>query len=96
MEKPNILPAEQRYPQPGDHVLVAQKIHYESGELTEGIVQDVLTSARFHPRGHKVRLENGIIGRVQKFILQGENPKPNTQKTEEKKPEITVDPFELV
>ena len=68
MEKPNILPSEQRYPQHGDHVLVAQKIHYESGELTKGIVENVLTSARFPPRGHKVRLTNGIIGRVQKFL----------------------------
>ena len=68
MEKPNILPTEQRYPQHGDRVLVAQKIHYESGELTEGIVENVLTCARFHPRGHKVRLTNGIIGRVQKFV----------------------------
>ena len=55
---------------------MAQKIHYESGELTEGIVQEVLTSARFHPRGHKVRLTNGIIGRVQKFVT-GETPLPS-------------------
>lgn len=76
MPKPNIPPSEQRFPQRGNKVLVAQKIHYESGELTEGIVQDVLTSARFHPRGHKVRLENGIIGRVQKFVT-GEIPLPS-------------------
>lgn len=76
MPKPNIPPSEQQYPQKGDHVLVAQKIHYESGELTEGIVQDVLTCARFHPRGHKVRLTNGIIGRVQKFVA-GETPLPS-------------------
>lgn len=66
--KPDINPGDQRYPQAGDRVLVAEKINYESGELTEGIVKDVLTKKRFHPRGHKVRLTSGIIGRVQKFL----------------------------
>ncbi len=56
-----------RYPKPGDKVKVAQKKDYTSGELTEGVVKDVLTSKRFHPRGHKVRLTSGIIGRVQEF-----------------------------
>lgn len=67
-QKPDINPQDQPYPKAGDRVLVAQKINYENGELTEGIVKDVLTKRRFHPRGHKVRLENGIIGRVQKFL----------------------------
>lgn len=57
----------QRYPKPGDRVNIIQKKHYETGELTTGVVKDVLTRARFHSRGHKVRLENGIIGRVQSF-----------------------------
>ena len=56
-----------RYPKPGEKVLIAQKKDYESGKLTEGVVKDVLTSKQFHPRGHKVRLDNGIIGRVQRF-----------------------------
>lgn len=46
---------------------IVQKKDYLSGELTEGVVKDVLTSKRFHPRGHKVRLTDGIIGRVQEF-----------------------------
>ncbi|PIZ45356.1 hypothetical protein CO180_00650 [candidate division WWE3 bacterium CG_4_9_14_3_um_filter_41_6] len=69
-EKPNHDPATQKYPQKGDHVRVAQKANYENGVLTEGIVQDVLTSKRFHPRGHKVRLTNGKIGRIQQFVDQ--------------------------
>jgi len=56
-----------RYPKKGDRVRVVQKKDYRSGVLTEGVVKDVLTSKRFHPRGHKVRLESGVIGRVQEF-----------------------------
>ena len=56
-----------RYPQSGDKVRIIEKKNYDSGELTNGVVKDVLTSKKFHPRGHKVRLRNGIIGRVQKF-----------------------------
>lgn len=63
----------QRYPQPGDRVLAMQKIHYATGELTEGVVKDVLTKKRFHPRGHKVRLTSGIIARVQKFLDESQN-----------------------
>ena len=29
-----------------------------------GVVKDVLTKAKKHTRGHKVRLEDGTIGRV--------------------------------
>lgn len=56
-----------RYPKSGDKVKVVEKKNYASGQLTEGVVKDVLTSKKFHPRGHKVRLVNGVIGRVQKF-----------------------------
>ena len=61
-----------RYPKPGEKVKIVQKKDYDSGNLTEGEVKDVLTSKKFHPRGHKVRLTNGIIGRVQKFSDQKE------------------------
>lgn len=58
----------QRYPKPGDEVNVIQKIHYETGELTTGTVQNVLTHSRYHHRGHKVRLTDGTIGRIQSFV----------------------------
>ena len=61
-----------RYPKPGEKVKIVQKKDYDSGNLTEGEVKDVLTSKKFHPRGHKVRLTNGIIGRIQKFSDQKE------------------------
>ena len=57
-----------RYPKPGDRVNIIQKKHYHTGELTAGVVRDVLTKKRYHSRGHKVRLESGIIGRVQSFV----------------------------
>lgn len=49
---------------PGDRVKVVQKQHQSTGQLTEGVVKDVLTKSPTHPHGIKVRLENGIIGRV--------------------------------
>lgn len=50
---------------PGLHVAIVQKQDQPTGELTEGIVTDILTSSSFHPHGIKVRLETGEIGRVQ-------------------------------
>jgi uncharacterized repeat protein (TIGR03833 family) len=68
-----------RKPKVGDKVLVVQKKDYASGQLTSGVVKDVLTSKEFHPRGHKVRLTSGIIGRVQKFADQVEEEKSETK-----------------
>ena len=48
-------------------VSVVQKHHQRSGELTEGIVSDILTNSASHPHGIKVRLESGIVGRVKQI-----------------------------
>lgn len=48
----------------GGTVSVVQKHHQRSGELTEGIVKDLLTNSPNHPHGIKVRLESGVVGRV--------------------------------
>lgn len=53
---------------PGVRVKVVQKPHQRTGELTEGIVKDILTNSAVHHRGIKVRLEGGIVGRVQEII----------------------------
>ena len=53
---------------PGTRVQVVQKQDQRSGKLTEGIVKDILTKSATHPHGIKVRLENGIVGRVKKRI----------------------------
>ncbi len=51
---------------PGTHVFVVQKQDQPTGRLTEGVVKDILTNSPTHPRGIKVRLESGIVGRVYK------------------------------
>lgn len=53
---------------PGARVLVVQKAHQPTGELTEGIVSQLLTSSAHHPRGVKVRLASGVVGRVQQVL----------------------------
>ncbi len=70
-----------RKPKAGDKVFVIQKKDYGTEDFIEGVVKDVLTSKAEHPRGHKVRLSNGVIGRVQKFSDQ-KNVKPIQPKYE--------------
>ncbi len=53
---------------PGLRVKVVQKQDQRTGDLTEGIVKNVLTKSSRHPHGIKVRLENGIIGRVKEIL----------------------------
>ena len=49
---------------PGQEVAIILKKDQRSGKRTYGIVKDILTSAAYHSRGIKVRLEDGQIGRV--------------------------------
>ena len=51
----------------GLRVLVVLKSDQRSGKLTEGIVKDILTRSAVHPHGIKVRLENGLVGRVKEI-----------------------------
>ena len=50
---------------PGMHVKIVLKQDQRTGKLTEGFVKDILTSSSTHPRGIKVRLRDGKVGRVQ-------------------------------
>jgi uncharacterized repeat protein (TIGR03833 family) len=52
----------------GSRVKVVQKQDQRTGTLTEGVVQDILTKSATHPHGIKVRLENGIVGRVKEIL----------------------------
>lgn len=52
---------------PGIKVMVVQKQDQRTGELTEGVVKDLLTKSPHHPHGIKVRLESGIVGRVKEI-----------------------------
>lgn len=56
---------------PGILVNIVEKHHQRTGELTEGIVKQLLTNSATHPHGIKVRLETGEVGRV-KEILEDE------------------------
>ena len=52
----------------GTRVLVVQKQDQRTGKLTEGIVRDILTKSSTHPHGIKVRLTDGVVGRVKKIL----------------------------
>ena len=52
----------------GTRVRVVQKQDQPSGTLTAGVVSEILTNSTTHPHGIKVRLTNGVVGRV-KVIL---------------------------
>lgn len=52
----------------GLRVAIVLKGDQETGALTEGIVRDILTSSPNHPRGIKVRLESGQVGRVRRIL----------------------------
>lgn len=54
--------------QPGCEVDIVQKHHQRTGELTNGVVQRILTKSATHPHGIKVRLVTGEIGRVKKVV----------------------------
>ncbi|HEY1007068.1 MAG TPA: YwbE family protein [Sphingobacteriaceae bacterium] len=49
---------------PGLEVEIILKKDQRTGKRTSGVVKDILTSAAFHSRGIKVRLEDGQVGRV--------------------------------
>ncbi|MDX8340573.1 YwbE family protein [Draconibacterium sp. IB214405] len=52
----------------GLNVAIVLKEDQQSGKLTCGIVQKILTNSAIHPHGIKVMLESGEVGRVQQII----------------------------
>jgi len=52
----------------GMQVKVVLKEDQRTGNLTEGIVKDILTKSPKHPHGIKVRLESGEVGRVKEVV----------------------------
>ena len=53
---------------PGLLVDIILKKDQRSGKLTRGVVANLLTSASYHSRGIKVRLEDGQVGRVAEIV----------------------------
>lgn len=49
-------------------VRIILKKDQRSGNLTEGIVDKILTKSSNHPHGIKVRLEDGQVGRVKEIL----------------------------
>ena len=54
--------------QSGLLVEIVQKQDQRSGDLTTGVVQDILTKSPQHPHGIKVRLDTGEVGRVKNIL----------------------------
>ena len=52
----------------GSRVKVVKKQDQRSGNLTEGIVDRLLTKSPNHPHGIKVMLEDGTVGRVKEIL----------------------------
>jgi uncharacterized repeat protein (TIGR03833 family) len=53
---------------PGIRVRVVEKQNQRTGQLTEGVVKQILTKSSTHPHGIKVMLDNGIVGRVKEIV----------------------------
>ncbi|MCC7187346.1 MAG: YwbE family protein [Anaerolineales bacterium] len=53
---------------PGMTALIVLKQDQRTGNLTKGIVKDILTKSPNHPHGIKVRLESGLVGRVKEIV----------------------------
>lgn len=52
----------------GQLVNIVLKADQRTGELTEGVVKNILTNSPSHPHGIKVRLESGEVGRVKEIL----------------------------
>lgn len=52
----------------GQKVKVVEKKNQRTGELTEGVIQRILTNSPNHPHGIKVKLNDGIVGRVKEIV----------------------------
>ena len=53
---------------PGIDVLVELTEDKRTGKLTGGRVVEIITTAPNHPHGIKVKLENGLVGRIKQII----------------------------
>lgn len=52
----------------GTKVKIVLKKDQPTGKLTEGVIGRILTNSSQHPRGIKVMLTDGQVGRVQEII----------------------------
>ena len=52
----------------GATVNIVLKADQRTGKLTKGKVSKILTNSSNHPRGIKIMLEDGQVGRVQEIV----------------------------
>jgi len=52
----------------GQNVGIVLKADQQSGYITYGVVQQILTSSKTHPHGIKVRLTTKEVGRVKELV----------------------------
>ncbi len=52
----------------GSEVNIVLKEDQDTGDLTWGIVRDILTKSKTHPHGIKVRLSTREVGRVKEVL----------------------------
>lgn len=64
----NPRPPKRNEIRPGNAVWIIEKENYGTNNYKQGIVKNVLSPGENHPRGIKVRLTDGSIGRVQWII----------------------------
>ncbi|HEY3362242.1 MAG TPA: YwbE family protein [Methanosarcina sp.] len=51
----------------GMNVGIVLKENQKTGKITQGVVKRILTNSSTHPRGIKVQLTNGQVGRVKEI-----------------------------
>jgi len=61
----NPKPPERNKIKPGSAVWIIEKENYGTDKYKQGIVKEILSPGSSHPRGIKVRLTDGSVGRVQ-------------------------------
>ena len=68
----------------GMDVFIVKKEDQRSGRETIGTVSRLLTKSAYHPRGIKVMLTNGVVGRVTRFPAD-KGPRNNNDNIQKKK-----------
>lgn len=53
----------------GTKVSIVQNRDKHSGQLSHGVVKEIVDAGSFHPKGIEVRLKNGLEGRVKEIKL---------------------------
>lgn len=64
----NPKPPDRNKIKPESIVWIIEKENYGTDKYKQGIVKEILSPGGTHPRGIKVRLTDGSVGRVQRLM----------------------------